>query len=954
MIQKFGLALAAAAACFAFMAPASNAEFGIDAFDGEVTVNAAGDAYTQAAGHPFGAGTVVSFESLPDPLVGERSDGDVRTLAVDLPPGFVGNPALLPTCPRVAFYRNSSVFPGDIPDCPPATQVGMVGIEVLPGTVLTVPIFILDPSPGSPASFGFAYFGIRNTAEARVRSEGDYGLTIASINTSQALPLMAIDFSIWGFPADASHDAERLGGASSAPNVPFITLPTSCAVPGRGLITDVAADSWQEPNIWSRASFESHLPPGASIGNVLPPSEWGPPQGTTGCDKVPFDASTQFTPTSSAAQTPTGLEVAISVPQDGLLDPKGTATAHVKKTTVTLPEGVTINPSSAEGLGVCTSADFARESLDSKPGEGCPEASKLGTVKIDTPVLNEQITGSLYLAAQGDNPFNSLIAMYLVAKHPERGIIVKLAGRVDTDHRTGQITTTFDDLPQLPFERFTLSFREGARAPLVAPSACGTYTTRADFVPWSADDPENPRPAEILHAPSQFQVTSGIGGSACPAGGKPAFRPGLNAGTLNNAAGQFSPFNLRLTRNDGEQEYTHFSIKLPPGLSGKLAGVPFCSEAAIAAAKDPNRSGRTELATPACPAASEVGRTLVGAGVGPVLTYVPGKVYLAGPYNGSALSVVAVTAAVAGPFDLGTVVVRQALRVNPETAEVFIDATGSDPIPHIIDGITVHMRDIRVYVDRPQFTLNPTNCKRTSVASTVLGSGLDFASAADDAPITVTTPFQAADCAALEFKPRLKLSLKGGTKRGQYPSLRAELRMKGFGEAGIRRAQVTLPRSEFLANAHIGTVCTRVQYKADACPKRSIYGHARAFTPLLDEPLEGPVYLRSSENPLPDLVAGLKSGKIEIDLVGRIDSDDGQIRNTFEAVPDAPVSKFVLRMAGGKKGLLENSANLCAKKRRAIVAFDGQNGKSFDSRPVVKPDCKGKKKAKAKRKAKRR
>jgi hypothetical protein len=341
------------------------------------------------------------------------------------------------------------------------------------------------------------------------------------------------------------------------------------------------------------------------------------------------------------------------------------------------------------------------------------------------------------------------------------------------------------------------------------------------------------------------------------------------------------------------------------------------------------------------------------------LAYAPGKIYLAGPYHGSNLSILAITAAKVGPFDLGNVVIRYALKIDPETAEAFIDATGSDPIPHIIQGIPVHLRDIRAYTDRPNFVLNPTDCTRTSTASTVLGSGLDFGSAADNVPVTVSTPFQAADCAALPFKPRLKLSLKGGTKRGQNPAFTARLNMNGIGEAGIGRAQVTLPHSEFLDQGHIRTICTRVQFKAGAgngaeCPAGSIYGKARATTPILSEPLVGPVILRSSENPLPDLVAALSNSQVDFNLVGRIDSVKGQIRNTFETAPDAPVSTFVLEMQGGKKGLLENSTNLCKGAHKALADFSGQNGKRHKFSPKLEAKCpqgrKGKG-AKAKRRA---
>jgi hypothetical protein len=424
----------------------------------------------------------------------------------------------------------------------------------------------------------------------------------------------------------------------------------------------------------------------------------------------------------------------------------------------------------------------------------------------------------------------------------------------------------------------------------------------------------------------------------------------LIAGSINNAAGHFSPFNVRLFRTDTEQEFTRFSIKLPPGITAKLAGTPYCPDSGVALAK--SRTGihgaQEELEHPSCPVASEIGHSLAGAGVGQALAYAPGKIYLAGPYHGSNLSIVAITAAKVGPFDLGNVVIRYALKIDPETAEAFIDATGSDPIPHIIKGVAVHARDIRAYVDRSGFTLNPTDCTRTSTASTLLGSGLDFFSEADDRPITVSTPYQAADCAALPFKPRLNLKLKGGTKRGAYPALTATAKMNGIGESGIARAEVVLPKSEFIANAHFQTICTKVQFKAGAgngaeCPAKSIYGKATAVTPLLSEPLTGPVFLRSSEHQLPDLVVALHNNQVDFDLIAHVDSVKGRLRSTFEAAPDAPVSSFVLEMQGGKKGLFENSTNLCKAPHKAEANFTGQNGKLWDKTPELVPTaCKAK------------
>ncbi|MFL5872197.1 MAG: hypothetical protein ACJ75T_01805 [Solirubrobacterales bacterium] len=674
----------------------------------------------------------------------------------------------------------------------------------------------------------------------------------------------------------------------------------------------------------------------------------GSPEPLTGCDGVPFTPKIAAQPTSKLASNPSGLDFELSLPNQGLLGSGAVAESEPRKTVVTLPEGVTVNPALADGIGVCSPSQYAAERIDSAPGAGCPEASKLGSVIAQTPLLEEPVEGAVYLATPFDNPFGTLTALYLVARAPERGVLVKQAGKVEFDQVTGQITTTFDHLPPIPYSSFKLHFREGARAPLATPAACGEYKTVVRMTPFSAADD-----SEAVTATGSFQIERGADGGACPSGGTPPFHPGLMAGTLNNAAGRYSPFNLRLTRTDAEQEFTHFSIKLPPGLVGKLAGIPFCPDAAIEAARTREHNGGAgeELAFPSCPAASQIGRTLVGAGIGTGLTYVPGSVYLAGPYNGSALSIAAITAAKVGPFDVGTVVIREALKVNPETAEVFIDAANSDPIPHIIEGVPVHARDIRVYTDRPEFTLNPTSCKRTSTASTVLGSGLDFGSEADDQPVTVTSPFQAADCASLAFKPKLGIFLKGGTKRNSHPALKAVVTYPKGNNANIRDAQVTLPHSEFLENAHIKTICTRVQFKAglvpgEMCPAASIYGKAHATTPLLDEPLSGPVYLRSSNHPLPDLVVALNSGKINIDLVGRIDSVDGRIRNTFEALPDAPVSKFVLEMQGGKKGLLVNSTDICRGKHRAKLAFTGQNGKVLRTDPAVKATCgaKGKKK----------
>ncbi len=529
-----------------------------------------------------------------------------------------------------------------------------------------------------------------------------------------------------------------------------------------------------------------------------------------------------------------------------------------------------------------------------------------------------------------------MIALYMVIQDPELGILVKLPGKVEPDPKTGQLVTTFGEpgyeIPQFPFSHFRFHFREGARAPLITPSSCGEFTTQAVFTPWA-------NPGAPLTTTASFQITSGVGGGPCPSGGVPPFKPGYQAGSVNNNAGSYSPFTMRLTRADGEQDMTRFDSVLPPGVTGRIAGVAKCPEEAIVAAKA--KTGRQELAHPSCPASSQIGRTLAGAGVGSALTFVPGQVYLGGPFAGDPLSVVAITPAVAGPFDAGVVVVREALTLNPTTAEVEVDGAHSDPIPHILKGIPLKLRDLRVFVDRSNFTLNPTSCDPLSARATLFGSNLDLFSSADDLPAPLSVRYQAANCASLKFKPKLSLRLKGGTKRGDHPALRSVVTYpKGAGYANVGSAVVTLPHSAFLEQGHIRTVCTRVQFAAQNCPAGSIYGHVSATTPLLDEVVEGPVYLRSSSHPLPDLVFALR-GIVEVDVVARLDSTHARIRATLESVPDVPVSKFVLDMQGGKKGLIVNSRDLCVHPARAVANLTAQNGEVYNQRPLVKATCRG-------------
>jgi hypothetical protein len=621
------------------------------------------------------------------------------------------------------------------------------------------------------------------------------------------------------------------------------------------------------------------------------------------------------------------------------------ATAHLKDTAVVLPEGLVINPSVANGLAACSESEIGLIGTGfeppnpihfSKAPQGCPNASKVGTMRVRTPLLDHPVEGSVFIARPFENPFGSFMAIYLAVEDVQTGIVSKLAGKVTPDPKTGRLSTTFTENPQLPLEDIELSFFNGPKAALKTPLACGTYSTTTTLVPWSTPE------GETVHPSDAFQTSVAAGGSgACPASEAAApNKPSFSAGTIAPAAGAYSPFVLKVGRADGTQRITQIDTTLPKGLTGKLAGIPYCSETQLARAKSreaPDK-GVLERQNPSCPAASEVGSVTVGAGSGVTPYYTSGKAYLAGPYKGAPLSLAIITPAVAGPFDLGAVVVRTPLYVDSETAQIH---AVSDPLPLIIEGVPLDIRSIDLRLDRPSFTLNPTSCDPMQLLGSTTSTLGTTASLANS--------FQVGGCRSLKFKPKLAISLKGGTKRGRFPALKAVLTYpQGSSYANTASAQVTLPHGEFVEQAHFKSICTRVQFQADACPPGSIYGKARAITPLLDKPLEGPVYLRSSSHTLPDLVIALR-GQVNVDLVGKVDTGKtGGIRTSFESAPDAPVSKVILQMQGGKKGLLVNSENICRKQQRALADLIGQNGKVSETRPLIKNSCKTKGKSKKK------
>jgi hypothetical protein len=544
----------------------------------------------------------------------------------------------------------------------------------------------------------------------------------------------------------------------------------------------------------------------------------------------------------------------------------------------------------------------------------CPESSKIATGEIHTPVLGEPLKASFYLAKQSDNPYNSLFAGYLVAKGA--GALIKVPARIDVDPNTGLVTTTFTQNPQQPFEDLELHFKGGNRGLVTTPDKCGTYASTYELTPWSGTPP--------VKGQSEFILDENCGT-------KP-FAPGFHAGSETALAGSFTTFATEVTNEPGAPDLTRVTVDLPEGLAAKLAGVSTCPEAALASMPTAAGTGAGQLASPSCPASSQIGTVAAGAGSGSPFYVRTGKAYLAGPYKGAPLSLAVLTPAVAGPFDLGNVLVRVPVSLDRKTARAH---AVSDPIPTSLQGIPLDLRDVRVLLDRQGFALNPTSCEPKSASGVIEGTG--------GASASVSDRFQVGECAALGFKPKLSLKLKGGTKRGDHPALTAVFRPRP-GDANASYVQVALPKSEFLDQGHIGTVCTRVQFDASACPKASAYGKVTAQTPLLDQPLTGNVYLRSSSNELPDLVMDLRgpaSQPLRLEADGRIDSVKGGIRTTFEFVPDAPITRVVLKMKGAKKGLLQNSRDICASTFKASASFAAHNGRTLAAQPEMQARCKG-------------
>jgi hypothetical protein len=922
--------------------------------DGGATAGTAGT-------HPYqldlalGLNTGGEFEDQPGVLF---PDGDLRDLDLELPAGMILNPSALNQCsavdfarPRVSPFEDSAA--GE--SCQASSQIGTAEVASARdgGKPRRFGLFNLAPPPGVAAQIGFAPYGAPVVFDLALpqRPDGTYAIAMRARNVPQALDLHSLSLSFWGTPWDVSHNGERGDCLNEAePDFPwakcsigrpltfkpqaYVSLPARC---GQALSVAVSASSWQQATIASARATSS---------------SGGDPVVLGGCSTLPFSFFSQGVLGDKKASSPSGYNFQLKNEQESLFNPELRLAPSTKTAVVRLPAGVTVNPSVGAGLIPCSPAQFAAEAALSVLGQACPNGSKLGDFSVRSPLFDGLFEGAIYLAtpeepgtpAGTENPFDELVAVYLVAKLPQRGVQVKLAGRIQPDPQTGDIVATFDGLPQIPYTDLNLTFRTGQRAFLVTPPACGPANSQIEMTSWVPELPST-------HSSAGSVIETGVGGGPCPQG-IPPFAPEASAGAYNSNVNSYTPYFVHLTRRDNEQEITSYSLVLPKGITGKLAGIPFCPEAAIEAAR--RNRGFAETARPTCPGASQVGRTETGYGVGAALTYAPGRIYLAGPYHGAPLSLVTINSATVGPFDLGTIVIRSAFQVDPLTAQLRIDSKASDPIPHIIDGIPLHLRDVRIYVDRPEFTHNPSSCEPSALVSTLTGSGATFSNPADDSTASVSKHFQLLNCLTLGFKPKLGIRLRGGSKRGDYPQMRATYSSAGKIDSNLKRIEVTMPHSEFLAQEHIKEICTRPQFAAEKCPKASVYGKAVAYTPLFDEPLRGDVYLRSSTNTLPDLVADLHSGAVRIVLEGKIGSGKGGgIRALFDNVPDAPVTRFVMTLNGGKRGLLVNSANICKAPPLATVKALGQNDLGASYTTELRGQCRKKKGGNAKKGGKR-
>jgi hypothetical protein len=876
---------------------------------GQCKGSAPGTLYTQAGGHPLYGVTDFRIDTYPSVFgVGGFPTTFLKDIVVNTPEGLSVNPEALPQCEPSELEAKG--------ECPPQTLVGVNYLTVaaespkagkceektpLPGECLqarvALPVYNMVPFQGVPSMVAFpTEAGPTYIVGSLSPVDQHVTFTISDIHPPSEKSPPIIESRLVFFSSKAGNP---LAEANPLNNGTYLTMPSNCA---GGQVSTLTLDTQGPPYEEAEASSINALP-------------YTTPSGATGCQNVPFNPEIAVTAEGKrGVDSPEPTTVDVGIP----FDPSAPiANSYLKTAKVTLPEGMGINPSASNGLATCSESQFGYHTAQPVT---CPPASQIGTVEIQTPALpSGSIKGEVYVGEplkNGPGVFESGEQFrILIYGHSTRyGVNVRLRGSVYPNATTGQLTAVVPENPQATFRNFRLNFNGGDKGILTTPPTCGTNTTTTEFTPWSGN-PDHNKPT------SNTTLATVPGGGSCPTSlGARKYTPGYSAASESTAAGKFSPFKFSISRKDGEQEIKAVNVTLPKGLVGRLAGIPYCGEAEIAAAA--SSSGKAQQSNPSCSSNSAVGSVVTKAGTGNAPLSLGGTAYLAGPYKGAPLSLAIITPAVSGPYDLGTVVVRVALNINPLTAQ--INAV-SDPIPNVFGGVKLDIRSIDLNVNRYQFMLNPTNCEAGATAGTLNGGGSNPTNASAWSSYAVSAPFQATGCKELGFKPTLNARISGPTTRAKNPQIRVIVKAKK-GQANIARTSLNLPHSLFLDQGHIKTVCTRVQLAAKQCPQNSIYGHAEASSPLLKQKLKGPVYLVSSKHKLPDLLADL-NGQINIQLDGVISSNHGGLKTVFNNTPDVPLKTFILNMRGGKKSLLQNSTNLCKSPQLAILNMKGQNGK---------------------------
>jgi hypothetical protein len=921
-------------------------DFGISRF--ELTAESEGGANdAQAGSHPFQLNTLLNFNQR---LTTNAGNGQVtpsapallKDLQVKLPPGLVGdtNADAIPQCSGADF--STIVGNGNVNRCPNDTAVGVAVVSINEPAVFgythrVVPVFNLTPAPGEPARFGFEVLKLLVALDTSVLTGGDYSVVASTKNTSQLAQVLGSQVILWGEPGVESHDNSRgwnclINGRNAGPDEPahkgcapasrltkaFLALPTSCAAQWH---SSVLADSWIEPG--------AQEADGSAIASDprWKPASWNSSH-LEGCEQLPFEPSISVEPETHAANTPSGLTVNVHLPQAPTLELGGLAVSAIKETTVSLPQGVLLSPSAANGLEACSTGlvgftgsnefepgvstlTFTRhipEPLELSPGVNfCSNGSKVGVVHIKTPDLPNEIEGGVYLAQQNANPFGSLFAMYIIAQDPVSKVLVKLAGEISLNTSTGQVTTTFKNTPQLPFEDLKLELFGGPGASITTPPLCGDYTTQATFVPWST-------PASPKSVTSTFNVSSGAEGNGCS--NPLPLTPGFHAGTTSNIAAGFTGFDLTLNRPDNNQAPTSLSMRLPPGLAALLSTVTLCPE--------PQASAGT------CGDGSLIGHATATAGLGSQpFTETGGRVYITGPYNGAPFGLSVVIPTAAGPFNFGNVVTRASLSVDPTTAAVTIDSA----LPTMINttsvqtGVPVQLKQIHVTVDRPGFQFNPTNCTAKTIDGTLKG--------AQGAAASVSSPFQVANCASLPFAPKLTATSGGQASKLNGASLNVNVTSAGLGQANIAKVFLTLPKALPSRLTTIQKACVDSVFNVNpaGCAEGSVIGKATIHTPVLKSPLTGPAYLVAHGNAaFPDVEFVLQGEGITLLLDGKTDIKKGVTYSRFESTPDAPFTTFETQLPTGPHSALTANVpekehySLCSTKLVMPTEITAQNG----------------------------